>query len=286
MSDLFEGAKDITIFDEVGGVFSTNAEIDNERHKIGISLTFQNITPEQIEKKRIQLRDLLKAELREREKQSYMKFLQKVRKDIRWTEVDGELYPSVTSVLNTINPVDFFMDSEKLKAYSARGNVLDVILQKYVETGKWFNPKDLPETWQDLKQMKLFKLEMTGNLPGWVEKYKPEFKEGHKKVISKKYKYAGSPDIAFGLLNDIPTLFDLKNRTSMSRQEQVKTMKQMSAYARADNIGHEIKQLCIIIINDSTKQGFSAPVTTTEIDKYFDLFLADLFEFQEMFNLN
>ena len=286
MNDLWKDAKNVTISDEIGGIFSTDAEFDNERHRLSISITYNdNIAGIDIDKKRQQLADLLKSELADREYKSYLKYIQKLRKDIRWTEIDGELYPHVTSILNTINPVDFHMDQDKLNAYAARGNVLDFILQKYVETGEWIDVKDFPETWKHLKQMKVHKLEMSGDLPAWVEKYKPVFKEGHKKVTNKKYKYIGEPDIAYGLLNDIPTLFDLKNRSSISKMEKVKIFKQMAAYSKADNIDNKIEQLCMIIINDTTKRGYSEPVTTTEIDKYFDLFLADLYEFKEMFKI-
>ena len=287
--------KDFTITADAGGVFSTG-EIDNKRIKPVISITYKdvesfpdsNIVDKDISDQAIALQklyDTVNKLIENEERQTYLKYLQKLRKDIRWTEIDGELYPHVTSILNTINPIDFHMDQDKLNAYAARGNVLDFILQKYVETGEWIDVKDFPETWKHLKQMKVHKLEMSGDLPAWVEKYKPIFKEGHKQVINKKYKYVGEPDIAFGLLNDIPTLFDLKNRSNISKMEKVKIFKQMAAYAKADNIGNKIELLCIIIINDTTKRGYSEPVVTTKIDKYFDLFLSDLYEFKEMFKI-
>lgn len=288
MDNLFEGAKEVTLSDEIGGVFSTDAEFDNERHRISISVTYNsgNLSDAIIEKKRVQLKELLRKELAERERQSYQKYLQRLRKDIRWGKIGNELYPHVTSILETVNPTDFYMDKDKLRAYAARGQVLDIVLQKFIQEGKWYDPmKELPETWKYLKQMKVHKLEMSGNLPGWVEKYKPVFKVGHQQIVNHRYKYVGEPDVAFGFLNDIPTMFELKNRSSMSKQEKLKAFKQNAAYANGENLENKVEQLCIIIINDDTKQGFSQPVVTTEIEKYFDLFLTDLFEFREMFNL-
>lgn len=286
MSELFKDAKEITISDEIGGVFSTDSEFDNERHRISMSITYsRELTEQEIILKRELLKKILRDDMATRERQSYLKYLEKVRRDIRWTKIDGELYPSVTSILETVNPTDFFMDGEQLKSYAARGNVLDTILQKFIETGQWFEYKDLPETWADVKEMKRGKLEMSGNLPAWVEKYKPQFIEGHKRICNKQYRYTGTPDVAFGMLDNIPTLFDLKNRTSINKMEKVKIFKQMAAYAKGENLGHQIEQLCMIIVNDGTQQGFSKPVTTTEIDKYFELFLSDLSEFNRKFNL-
>ena len=63
---------------------------------------------------------------------------------------------------------------------------------------------------------------------------------------------------------------------------KLKNFKQCAAYAKCmDGIEH----LMIVVFNDENKQGFSKPIITKDIDKYFELFLADRRDFKKVYGI-
>lgn len=283
--DLFSGfKKDVTIYDERGGVFSTGGDVDNERHKPGISITLKDVdlSWEEIEKRFRFISDFLQGELGRREKENWQKVLEKRYSSIKWYEIkNGLKYPSVTSIINAVNPIKWWVDEHQLRGLSARGQAGDIVLSEFIKTGAWKEPKQIPEAYRWLEIMKNEKIEFSGNLPAWCEKYQSKFSRGHFTVINHEHKYAGEPD-ATGTLDNTSTIFDLK-WFYPDEKARVRTFKQMAAYGMAMDIKPE--QMCIISIHDKAKRGYSEPIITTDIKAYWEMFLQDRQEFKKMFNI-
>lgn len=277
--------KDITISNEIGGVFETGGEYENERHKIFYSITYKDVDwgLDRIEEESKAMASVLRNELEYRGKQSHIKALQARYKDIRWYDAEnGEQYPSVTSVITFANPKKWFVNEAQLRGLCARGKVGDTILEKYIKTGKWIEPKDIPECAKDLYIMKTEGYELEGNLPAFVEKYKLKFPRGHFKVVNHKHKYAGEADCEVDFGDDIPTIADLKWFLP-DKDGKIRTFKQIAAYAKAS--GKEYDRMAILPLNGKTNQGYSAPIFTSSIDEYFELFLNDRKDFTETFGV-
>ena len=275
---------DVTISDERGGVFSTGGEFENERHKPSISITFKdaNWTWKDIEERQKFLSEFLQEEMRRREAESWQKSLEKRISDIKWYPISNGLkFASVTSIINEVNPIKWWVDDHQRRGLAARGQAGDIVLQQFFKTGIWMDPKLIPEAYRWVEIMKTEKIQFNGNLPAWYEKYQPKFTKGHFIVINHEYRYAGEPDLS-GTLSNITTLFELK-WFYPDEKARVRAFKQLAAYAMAMDIPPE--QLCIISIHDKAKQGYSAPIVTTDIQAYWEMFLQDRSEFKKMFNI-
>lgn len=201
------------------------------------------------------------------------------RKDFRfYTLPDGSEVPSVTSILNYDS--DFLVSDDELKQYSSQGNIIHAQVYEYVKSGLWKTPQEIGGIAADLFILKSGSLKLS--LDGWdftafLKKYPIEKLENGETVFNEKDKYAGTPD-GYGMMNAIPTIFDIK-RTP----EKVKNFMQMAAYAKASN--KDIKQMVIIPLNDKTEQGFSKPIISSDIDKYYELFLFKRKEFRKVYSI-
>src|SRR3990167_3256177 len=192
--------------------------------------------------------------------------IQEDRKDFRfYTLHNGEEVPSVTSILNYDS--DFLMDEGELKQYASQGNIIHAQVAEFIKGGVWKVPQDIEGIAPDLFILKSGNLKLS--LDGWdfqafLKKYPMENMENGESVFNEKERYAGTPD-GFSVVGGISTIFDIK-RTP----EKVKNFMQMAAYAKASN--EKVEQMMIIPLNDKTEQGFSKPIISTDIDKYYELF--------------
>ena len=205
--------------------------------------------------------------------------IQEDRKDFRfYTLPNGEEVPSVTSILNYDS--DFLMDEGELKQYASQGNIIHAQVAEFIKGGVWKVPQDIEGIAPDLFILKSGNLKLS--LDGWdfqafLKKYPMENMENGESVFNEKERYAGTPD-GFSIVGGISTIFDIK-RTP----EKVKNFMQMAAYAKAS--GRAIQQMMIIPLNDKTEQGFSKPIVSTDIDKYFELFLFKRREFKKVYGI-
>ena len=205
--------------------------------------------------------------------------IQEDRKDFRfYTLPNGEEVPSVTSILNYDS--DFLMDEGELKQYASQGNIIHAQVAEFIKGGVWKVPQDIEGIAPDLFILKSGNLKLS--LDGWdfqafLKKYPMENMENGESVFNEKERYAGTPD-GFSVVGGISTIFDIK-RTP----EKVKNFMQMAAYAKAS--GRAIQQMMIIPLNDKTEQGFSKPIVSTDIDKYFELFLFKRREFKKVYGI-
>lgn len=191
------------------------------------------------------------------------------------TEFGGK-YPSVTSVISAVNPKDFNMPEDRLRAYGCRGELAHYLFEFFVKEGSWFEPKFIknPEVQRWLAVMEQYDIKLEGDFKGFFEKYEHEWISSEVKVFNHLDQYAGRQD-AKGIYEKKVTLGDLKT----GQIDKKECFKQLAAYAKCEG-NEDVRQLAIYPINGKTKQGFSSIITTTEINKYYELFLKDRHEFK------
>lgn len=201
------------------------------------------------------------------------------RKDFRFYKLeDGSEVPSVTSILNYDS--EFLMDNEELKQYASQGNIIHAQVADFIKTGTWHKPSEIEGTTPDLFILKKGNLGLS--LDGWdfqafLKKNPIENLRNGEVVINERDGYAGLPD-GYGRYAGIETIFDIK-RTP----EKVKNFMQMAAYAKASK--ENVEQMMIIPLNDKTEQGFSKPIISNEIEKYYELFLYKRKEFKKVYGI-
>lgn len=269
------------------GVISTG-EFENERPLFALEDEYKG-DDVAISIRQNEMYSLCRSMFDKVQKESITKRLEKQRKDLRFYPRGNEQYPSVTSILGWDS--DFFVSEEDLLQYAAQGEINHLKLNYFIEKGEWFEAKQIPEAHFHMVILKKGSLrlpENSGNLPAFLEKYPIKFVDSEKVVYNDKDKYAGRRD-AFGSVvmnpeweklkaKDVPTLFDLKRH-----KDDIKNFKQMAAYAMASE--EKIGQLVIIPINDDTKQGFSKPSVTQDIEAYYKMFLQDREQFKKRFGI-
>ena len=197
-------------------------------------------------------------------------------KSFRFYDVDGEKFPSVTSI--TSYDKDFFVGDEDLKIYAAQGCLYDAEIRNFVNTGVWKDSSQLLECTADrfiLKSKSLSSGKMLSlapcNFRGFLEKWPiSDLKSIEKPVVNRKYRYAGTPDL-IGTYNGLKTLVSIKRTKS-----ETDNLIQESAYAKCDGM-EDIKQMMVVEMkhedDGGNKSGYSKPIVSSEMDRYFELFL-------------
>jgi hypothetical protein len=204
-------------------------------------------------------------------------------------------YPSVTSIISAINPIEF--PEEKLKQYAARGSIRDAQIEHFFHTGNWQDDVlKIPQTEEAMFEMcnNLNTLEngslhldlQACNFLGFWEKYGKNFTpwEGYQYngaiVFNDRFRYAGRPDHPC-LYQGEPAIVDYKTSSYYPRSKVIRFFKQTAGYARAGFDG--VKKLVIVPLNPKNKYGFGEPIIETNIEKYFNYFLDDRYMFKEIF---
>ena len=196
----------------------------------------------------------------------------------------GEEYPSVTTVLGYDK--EFFISDEELKQYCSQGNIIDAEVRNYVKTGVWTSSKDMKELTADRFIIKTGskKLALDGwNFIGFLEKYPiKNLRSVEEPVINREWKYAGTPDLV-GEYNGLPTLVSIKRTLN-----ETDNMIQDAAYAKCPAMSH-IKQIIVVPLkaeaDGGNKCGFNKPAITTDIDRYFELFIYKRKEFRKVYEI-
>ena len=272
------------------GVISTG-EFENERPLFALEEEFDG-ADDKVKARQEVLYQICRQLFDKVQKESIVRKLEKIRKDLRFYPRNGEQYPSVTSIIGWDD--DFFITEEELLQYAAQGEINHLKLSYFIKDKKWYEAKEIPEAHYFMVILKGGSLKLpfdSGNLPAFLEKYPIDFIDSETIVYNDEHKYAGRRD-AYGTpvksdawdklkVKYVPTLFDLK-RTAHEK----KNFKQLSGYAEASP--EKIEQLVVIPISDGPeskpiKQGFSQPLITQNIEAYFKMFLQDREQFYKRF---
>jgi len=278
----------LTITASFTGVIPTGA-YENEKPMFSITETLENVngvhTDEWVSGRQKELQTICYGAFQERERESLIKRIEKERKDIRFYHRGEKRYPSVTSIIGW--DADYHVSPEDLVQYASQGEINHLKLNYYITKGEWLPAEKIPEAYKHIVILTKGNLKLdidSGNLPAFLDAYPIKFQTSEQEVFNDEHLYAGRYD-ATGIptenkkewIEAIPTIFDLK-RTP----DPVKNFKQMAAYAMCCP---GVKQMVIIPVNDKTKQGFSKPIVTKDIDSYFKMFLQDRVAFKERFGI-
>ena len=211
-------------------------------------------------------------------------------KSVRFHDVDGEKFPSVSSI-NSYDK-DFFVGDDDLKIYAAQGNIIDSEIRHFVRSGlkEYLESKDLLECTADrfiLKNKPLSSgkfLALSGwNFRGFLEKYPIQNLESMEKVVSsKKHRIAGTPDLR-GTYNNLKTLVSIKRTKS-----EVDNLTQDAGYSLCDGL-EDIEQIMVVEMkaeeDGGNKQGFSRPIVSTDVARYQELFLRKRSDFLKIYGV-
>lgn len=208
--------------------------------------------------------------------------IEREREDIRFYETPQGKYPSVTSIIGW--DADFFLDPRQLQEYASQGNLYDAQVRHYMQTGTWLPAEEIEGTWSDIVIVKKGSLGLTVggfDFPAFLKKHPVEKMEEGKPVFSHVHKFAGTPDIRVCWYDGKKTLADVK------RTPQKSHFKQLAGYiiAEEENGESPYEQMILIPANNKTKQGFSKPVVSTEINQFKKAFLHDREMFKKRFGI-
>lgn len=215
------------------------------------------------------------------EKKSLVEKILKQRADLRFYQVGTNQYPSVTSVIGWDD--DFFIDQMELTQYASRGTILHKQVELFLQSGKWVDPKDLPEVAADYVIVKKGSLGLALDDVDFQAYYKAHPFETiltEQKFINNTHRYAGRNDVK-ALYKGVVTLFDVKTGATVNK---AKAFKQLAAYANCEG-NEDVGQIGVIHLTNKNKCGFAKPIIDDNIERYFNLFLNDRKVFEQRFGL-
>ena len=240
---------------------------------------------ELINQRTSELRALLGKKLDEDYENIRIENIKKTRQDIRFYERGGKQYPSVTSILSAIEPINF--DPDKLRQYASRGTIVHAQVDHFFKTGKWEDDvTKIPGTklgyiivTQGSEKLKWSDC----NFQGFWEKNGKDFNVNNTelKLYNDEYIYAGTCDVLCEYQGK-KTIADIKTASTYDNGKLDKFFRQLSAYARCLE---GVEQMVIIPLNPSNKSGFGAPIVETDIDRYFAAFLQDRSAFKTIYGI-
>lgn len=199
--------------------------------------------------------------------------VEKIKNDLkgfRFYKTDRGEYPSVTTIIDP----DYkpFIGEAELAIATAEGNIAHARAAHFIATGNWVDPKALEGVAPDLLLLKGKFLEVW-DFPAMLKKHPMEKMQNGRTLWNHVHRYAGTNDgtclYPLGGEKDaeaVPTIFDFKRTADKS-----KNFTQMAAYAKCEGM-EDVRQMMIIETNTQTQQGFSKPILSVAIDKYFEVF--------------
>jgi hypothetical protein len=237
-----------------------------------------------------ELRSLLKIKLDEDYERLRIERIKQQRQDIRFYKRGNKQYPSVTSIISAIEPIQY--DPDKLKQYASRGNIVHAQINHFFKAGKWETDIfQIPHTKLDYLIVTQGSLKLKWddcNFMGFWEKYSKDFEplsedgfDVEVEIYNDEYFYAGRADFPCKY-KGVPTLADFKTASTYDNAKMDKYFRQVAAYAQQFK---GIKQLMIIPLNPSNKTGFGQPLIETDVDRYFTLFLQDRSAFKTIYGI-
>jgi hypothetical protein len=212
--------------------------------------------------------------------------VEKIKADLKgfrfYQTVNGE-YPSVTTIIDP----DYkpFIGEDELRIATAEGNICHARAAHYIKTGEWVDPQTLDGVAADLLLLKGKFLDVW-DFPAMLKKHPMSGLKNGRTIYNHRHRYAGTNDgeclYPLGGEKDaeiVPTILDFK-RTA----DKHKNFTQMAGYAKCEGMEH-IRQMMIIETNTQTQQGYSKPIISTAVDKYFEVFLDKRETFKETYGI-
>ncbi len=296
----FTGKISVANYENLSPFFSAK-----ETFEVDDSVNLVEIAPGVLEDRTINVDDIIKKRQSELQKicsdqfklQADLAYQDKVEKsyqNIRFYDSgNGIKYPSVTSILNFDE--NFFVSADDLQQAGARGTVIHRQIEIYLKTGKWLEPKEIPDVAFEVMVVTKGALGLSFdnvNFVGFLKDFPITVIDLEKTVINHENKYAGRLDILCkidsknkggwakidGIIFDEPLIMDIKTSSSL---DKAKGYAQQSAYAKA--LG--VNQIALLHLNKENVCGYSKPVVTQKVDSYFDIFLNKRELFKKRFGI-
>ena len=263
--------KEITV--SLSGVIPVAAY---ENLRPGFSITAEPIDGEKPEKIIASLQQYLHAVFENESNRGKADLIDKQYSNIRFYEKDGKKYPSVTSILNWDK--EWRVTDDELRQYASRGNIVEAIVQRFLETGEWIDPLEIPELREDVSIL------MSGSLMfTWENCSHKAFMKAYQDIQADVFQrtvyndealYAGTEDI-LGAFEGIRSVMDIKTGGF--------DMRQLAAYAICEK---DIEQLVVLPVGPTdNKCGYKRPVVCDTVQKEFAEFLKARAKFKQRFGV-
>lgn len=261
-------------------------------------IEIDDVTPEidrMIEARQSELQEICRNQFKRVAEIEYQEKVAKSYKNIRFYDAgNGQKYPSVTSIINMDE--NFFTAPDELAQMAARGTIIHKQVELFLQTGKWVEPKEIPEIAPYVFTLVKGNLGLVVDDVSFVNFYKDyPFKvvKQESTVINHMHKYAGRFDILCviestnkgkwdkieGIQFDVPTILDVKTGASL---DAAKGLIQQSAYAMCDET---VKQIGLIHLTKENVCGFAKPKVTNKIESYWNIFLNKRQKFSERYGV-
>jgi len=197
--------------------------------------------------------------------------------NIRFYEKDGKKYPSVTSILNWDKT--WQVTEDELRQYASRGTIVGEIVERYLYTGEWIDPTQVPSLREDVSILMSGSLMFTWeqcSYKAFLEQFAKKIKveSVQKTVYNDEALYAGTMDI-LGEFDGIRSVMDVKCGGF--------DMRQLAAYAVCEK---DIMQLVVLPVGpNDNKCGYKKPVICDTIQKEYEEFLKARAKFKNRFGI-
>ena len=230
------------------------------------------------------LQDVCYANFKNDESKAIVERINRERLEFRFYYLDdGTPVPAVTSVLSVDK--DWFVEADILRLLACEGTVRHALIAEYIKTAKMpDDPAKIDGVEFEWMLCKKAGIDVNGfGFLNFLEKYPLGKMENGEKVISVEHRYGGTPDfwcVPEGKddIQAVPTCVDVKRTADVHEN-----MMQIAAYIKAS--GRDVPQMLVIPINDKTKQGWSKPLVSTAVDKYFGMFLKKRENFKKRYGI-
>lgn len=264
--------KEITV--SLSGVIPVAAY---ENLRPGFSITVEPIDGEEPEKIIASLQQYLHAVFENESNRGKADLIDKQYSNIRFYEKDGKKYPSVTSILNWDK--EWRVTDDELRQYASRGNIIEAIVERFLKTGEWADPLEIPELREDVSVLMSGSLMFTWEncshktfMKTYRDKIQAETFQGT--IFNDEALYAGTYDI-LGKFDDIHSIMDIKTGGF--------DMRQLAAYAICEK---DIGQLVVLPVGPTdNKSGYKRPVICDTVQKEFAEFLKARAKFKQRFGV-
>lgn len=265
--------KEITV-----GLSGTIPVASYENLKPSYSMTIELLDGESEGEAFLQAQTRLRQMFEQEANRAKADLIEKQYSTMRFYEKDGKKYPSVTSILGW--DTDWSITEDELRQYASRGTIVHKLIEIFLKTKKWADPKDLPELREDVAIVLGGSKKLHWNECSHIaffDKYISELKviQQETTVVNDEHLYAGRFDL-LAMFEGKKTLIDFKcGKTSDFRQ--------LSAYSACVE---GVEQLAIFPVGPSdTKQGYSKPKVCDTITSEFNEFLRARAKFRNRFGI-
>lgn len=239
----------------------------------------------EIESRQAELHEICLKKFQSVAEQARIDLIKSQKKNIRFHEITDEdgnkiQVPSVSSISSYDKEWD--ITPEDLQQYASQGCLADIKCRWFMQTGVWENDlTKIPNTFTDLTVLRKGNLGLSPtdfDFPAFLAKFPIQGLTEGRFTFSLKHRFAGTPD-ALGIFEGKRYLIDFKRTPDKSY------FKQLSGYVIAlEEQGSEpFDGLMLIGVNPDTKQNFSKPIITMEVEQFKSVFLTARENFKKLF---